>query len=221
MAMNKIGFAADADAGGPSPLRVLPANRMEQPAALRRSDYLETLRRAISGRKNVILFYHGLWRNEQTRRTVDPYGLACTRGTWFLVGHCHLRDAVRVFHVDRITGLEVNRFKPKTPDFDFPSDFRLSDHVTKHPWELRVHEPLEVTLRVQGPIADVFTAELGSGLEVVDEDHQSRAVKLTATHLEGLLPTILWYREKVRVLDPPELIEKVTASLRRLSAEAP
>lgn len=216
MALNKIGFAAGDARGGSASIRSLPANRMEQPAALRRKDYLESLRRAIAGRKSVILFYHSLWSDDKTRRTVDPYGLACTRGTWFLVGYCHLREAIRVFHVDRITGLEVNRFKPRSPDFAFPQGFRLDGYVSKHPWQLKLHEPREAVLRIESPAAEVFVTEAEIPPDRVERTDQALIVRLQTTFLQGLLPTILWHRDKLQVLEPPELVASTRAALQRL-----
>jgi predicted DNA-binding transcriptional regulator YafY len=35
-----------------------------------------------------------------------------------------------------------------------------------------------------------------------------------------LLPTLLWYRDKVRVLEPPELVEKMKDALSKISSGA-
>jgi proteasome accessory factor B len=221
LALNKIGYAAEE--GGSSnwtPYRVLPDNRLSHAVALRRKEYLESLRKAITNRKNVVLVYHGLWRDEKTQRTISPYGLVCRQGTWILVGHCHMRDAVRVFHVDRITGLEVNRFQPKTPDFEFPSGFKLDDCVAKRPWEIRAHDPITAVVRFVPPVAEAVVAELGSGAKKVEEEGDARILHLEVSYLDGLLPTLLWYRDKVRVLEPPELVEKMKDALSKISSGA-
>lgn len=219
LALNKIGYAAgEGKESGWYPYRVLPDNRFSQAVALRRKEYLESLRKSITGRKNVMLVYNGLWRDEKTQRTVSPYGLVCQQGTWILVGRCHLRDDVRVFHVDRITGLEVNRFQPKTPDFDFPSGFKLEDCVARHPWEIRAHDPLTAVVRFEAPVADVVVAELGAGVKKMEKDGDACILHLEVSYLDGLLPVVLWYRDKARVLEPPELVEKTKAALERLSS---
>ena len=40
---------------------------------------------------------------------------------------------------------------------------------------------------------------------------------LEVSYLDGLLPTVLWYRDKARVLEPPELVEKARAALGTIS----
>lgn len=221
LALNKIGYAAEeGESTGWYPYRVLPDNRLSHAVALRRKEYLESLRKAITARKNVVLVYHGLWRDEKTQRTVSPYGLVCRQGTWILVGRCHMRDAVRVFHVDRVTGLEVNRFQPKTPDFEFPSGFKLDDYVARHPWEIRAHDPVTAVVRFEAPMAEAVVAEVGSGVKKVEEEGDARILHLEVSYLDGLLPTVLWYRDKARVLEPPELVEKARAALEKMLSGA-
>lgn len=218
LALNKIGYASgEGEMSGWYPYRVMPDNRLSQAVALRRKEYLESLRRAVADRKNVVLVYHGLWRDEKTQRTVSPYGLVCRQGTWILVGRCQMREAVRVFHLDRITGLEMNRFQPKTPDFEFPTGFKLDDHVARHPWEIRAHDPVTAVVRFEAPVAEVLVAELGSQAKKVEEEGDARILHLEVSYLDGLLPTVLWYRDNARVLEPPELVEKARAALGKIS----
>src|SRR5690606_33852449 len=40
---------------------------------------------------------------EPTRRTVDPVQVLITNGQWYLQGWCHLRQAMRTFHLDRVS----------------------------------------------------------------------------------------------------------------------
>jgi predicted DNA-binding transcriptional regulator YafY len=42
-----------------------------------------------------------------TTRDVDPYGLVVHARRWYLVGHDHLRDAVRIYRADRITAVAL------------------------------------------------------------------------------------------------------------------
>jgi proteasome accessory factor C len=49
-----------------------------------------------------------------TTRTVDPVKVHIANGQWYLQGWCHLRQAMRTFHLDRV------------------SDVRLTDIVSTH-----------------------------------------------------------------------------------------
>ena len=42
-----------------------------------------------------------------TTRTVDPVKVHIADGQWYLQGWCHLREAMRTFHLDRVSDLEL------------------------------------------------------------------------------------------------------------------
>ena len=42
-----------------------------------------------------------------TTRTVDPVKVHIADGQWYLQGWCHLRQAMRTFHLDRVSDLEL------------------------------------------------------------------------------------------------------------------
>jgi len=42
-----------------------------------------------------------------TTRTVDPIKVHIADGQWYLQGWCHLREAMRTFHLDRVSRLEL------------------------------------------------------------------------------------------------------------------
>lgn len=44
---------------------------------------------------------------EPTTRTVDPVRVHITSGEWYLQGWCHLRHAMRTFHLDRVSDVAV------------------------------------------------------------------------------------------------------------------
>src|SRR5919202_1441822 len=55
---------------------------------------------AVQQQRRVQLRYQS--QRQETVRGVDPYGLVAHWDRWYLVGWCHLRQAVRVFRLDRI-----------------------------------------------------------------------------------------------------------------------
>lgn len=44
---------------------------------------------------------------DATSRTVDPAKVHIVDGQWYLQGWCHLREAMRTFHLDRVSDLEL------------------------------------------------------------------------------------------------------------------
>ena len=68
-------------------------------------------------------------------RQVDPYHLLFEGGQWYLVGHSHERDDVRVFRLSRIRGKVAYSTKAEH-DFQRPADFDPRGYANRIPWQL-------------------------------------------------------------------------------------
>ncbi|MFS0912644.1 helix-turn-helix transcriptional regulator [Microbacterium sp. 179-I 3D2 NHS] len=56
-----------------------------------------------------------------TTRTVDPVQILITNGQWYLQGWCHMREAMRTFHLDRVsepklTGIAITHGGDQVPE---------------------------------------------------------------------------------------------------------
>lgn len=60
------------------------------------------LNRACEKAQPIRILYYAPSTNETTDRRVDPYRLVEHHGTWYLLGWCHLRKALRIFALHRI-----------------------------------------------------------------------------------------------------------------------
>lgn len=45
----------------------------------------------------------------ETEREVDPYGVMHRDGHWYAAGHCHLREGMRLFRLDRVLQAQMLR----------------------------------------------------------------------------------------------------------------
>ena len=71
------------------------------------ADTLDELRKAVRNKRQVRIEYYTFYRDELTRRTVDPAAVFSQDGAWYLQAWCHQARDLRVFRVDRIGSLEV------------------------------------------------------------------------------------------------------------------
>lgn len=92
------------------------------------SAYARVAADAVTRRKRVRFDYTNA-RGERKRHEVEPYGVAFRRGRWYMVGRDVDIDEVRIYALVRASGLEPNTASPKTPDFEVPDDFSISDHL--------------------------------------------------------------------------------------------
>src|SRR5260221_1366905 len=142
---------------------------------------------------------------ERTERDVDPWGLAFRGGSWRLVAYCHLRQAQRVFAVDRIESLQVNEAKPNTADFDLPPGFDAGAAAGKKPWQWMGAPPRDVRLK------------FAPGSEALAERvFDSPSGKLEVSYLDGLVSQILSLGDRVWIESPPAPREKAVRALKTL-----
>lgn len=124
-----------------------------------------------------------------TTRTVDPVKVHIASGQWYLQGWCHLREAMRTFHLDRVSDLELTDI-PSTHAGDTAPDWfdtGTGDVVA------RVRFP-EVAAPLLGDYLDRATLERSGDtvvatMRVADE----LSLRRLATRRSGV----------VEVLDPP------------------
>ena len=167
---------------------------------------LRQLHEALRIRKRVRFRYHGIHRGRPTDRDLAPYGLLFQGGRWYLIGHDALRDDLRVFRLDRIETLEVNKKAQKTADYDVPPDFDLDAYRNRRPWELGAEDepPLEARLRFRFPVS--LWAERNALGRPIEEEKDGASVRRFAVHqVDPFLRWILSLGGDAEVLDPPEL----------------
>ena len=101
----------------------------------RRRRRCPSCRRPIADRKTVVFRYYSIGRDEELERTVDPYGLLLVGDEWYLIGLCHLRQAVRTFRLSRIRSRVT--YATRAPhDFAPPTEFDLAAYRDRPPWRL-------------------------------------------------------------------------------------
>ncbi|MBN1105477.1 MAG: transcriptional regulator [Deltaproteobacteria bacterium] len=85
---------------------------------------IERANEAATKRRTVEIVYYTMSRRKETKRKVDPYRVWFFNGTFYLIGHCHMRDEVRIFALDRVKMLhQMKEF------FDIPEGFSLEEFM--------------------------------------------------------------------------------------------
>jgi predicted DNA-binding transcriptional regulator YafY len=85
---------------------------------------LAVLTSAAQTQRRVRMRYRSA-ESSETERELDPYGLAYRGGCWYVVGHCHLRQGLRSFRLDRVRGVS-----PTETPFERPKKFDALRHLT-------------------------------------------------------------------------------------------
>ena len=99
------------------------------------SQRLAKIETAISRRKTIEFSYYSMQRDELSDRKVDPYHLVFRNGQFYLIGHSHERDDVRVFRLSRIRG-KVSYATKAEHDFAPREDFDRRDYASRADWQM-------------------------------------------------------------------------------------
>jgi predicted DNA-binding transcriptional regulator YafY len=156
---------------------------------------------AIYRRKRIEFEYYTMQTDDTALRKVDPYHLLFEGGQFYLVGHSHEREAVRVFRLSRIRGKVAYATKAEH-DFQRPADFDPREYAGRTPWQLG--DPVATAeIGVSDDVAWYVERQFGA------YGHLRENVFQTDYAIPRLVISwALGLREHARVLGPPELVDE-------------
>jgi predicted DNA-binding transcriptional regulator YafY len=182
-----------------------------------REERLAVLQAAIGQRRQVQIEYAATSnRGEVTERVVDPYAAIPYVKSWYLVGHCHLRGAVRLFKIDRIRDL-----RPLETRFAPPDDFDLAEFLARGWGIMRGVEgaPEEVVLRFRPPSANFVGEEVWHPAQQLHwEPNGSLLYRVRVVITPELQRWVYHYGRDVEVLAPDHLRKWVLAEAGSVAA---
>jgi len=214
-ALNKLNFVTAGERGArPCPRLVV---HLPSAGSQRQPGVLEDLGKALAARKEVQLHYRA-FDGQSTERLVAPYGLAYRRGAWFLVARCYLRNALRIFQVERITSLTINPNQPKVPDFSVPKDFDLQAAIGREPWEFAVHPAYEVKLLLSQEVALLAQSRFGARAKIEPAAGGAVLVRLSVTYGEAIVREVLRLAPHAQILEPRALRQRAVQAADRIAS---
>ena len=147
-------------------------------------------------------------------RQIDPYHGVRFEGDWYVVGHCHLRDAIRTFSLARMVTARKGRERFALPaHFDFRRLF--GSHFGIHWGEGEV----EVRIRFAAQAAAYVRERQWHPSQAIDEQPDgSLILTLTVNHLLELKRWILSWGDTAQVLAPTALADDLRETARRMTA---
>ncbi|ACL67383.1 transcriptional regulator protein-like protein [Anaeromyxobacter dehalogenans 2CP-1] len=162
---------------------------------------LDKLVDAWERRRTVTLEYLRIATGEVVRRDVDVYGWGRRRGEWIFAGHCHLRDAERVFYLSRVRALKVNA-RRRDP-YRIPATFDVRRWTRQQIWDYDVHPPREAVIRFRGSLARV-AGQLLPAARLRPDAEGGRVARLEVRNLRGLVRQALAWGPEAELLEPAE-----------------
>lgn len=163
------------------------------------------LEEAVSERR-TIAFAYASHRGETSRR-LDPYGIVFWKGSWYVVGHCHLRAAIRSFRADRIMQASL------TDDgFERPDGFSAKDWLMQGllPDVQNEGGTIEITVcGIRGALDELCQHWL-FGHALIARNEKRAHFRIDAEAAFKYVPYFLLpYGRAIRVEEPAALVERM------------
>jgi proteasome accessory factor C len=181
------------------------------------SQRLAKVETAIFRRKTIVFEYYTMGRDAEEQRKVDPYHLLFRGGQFYLVGHSHERDAVRVFRLSRIRG-KVGYASKAEHDFPPPEGFDPRGYATRTDWQLgdtidtaRIWIAPQIDWLVERHYGHAGTVTPAA--EVDDAPDEGTVFETVYGDERQIVSWALGLGERARILGPSELNERAAECL--------
>ncbi len=171
------------------------------------SQRLAKIETAIFRNKTITFDYYTMARDATGTRKVDPYHLLFQGGQFYLLGHAHERDALRVFRLSRIQGKVAYATKSEHDFKGRPAGFDPRAYANRAVWQFgEADETAEIWIseriawqieRHFGRFGRVHPAAGANPGDIVFETRYADRRQLATWALR--------LGEHARVLGPPEL----------------
>jgi len=171
--------------------------------------------RAIDNQKVVNIDYARTRDGKLCQREVEPYGLVCRHGNWYLVGFCRRQQARRIYLLDQVKRLKV----VENSVFKRPPDFSLKN-VFGHAWGIwnidddQLGKTETVRLKVVKGVAERFHAvSFHDSQKVTSLADGGAEVSFAVTGAGEMIPWLMSWGQAVQVLEPQWLRDMIIEGL--------
>lgn len=160
---------------------------------------------ALVERRQIAVNYFGRARNTPTERTVSPLRLTFYRSNWYLAAWCHHVDDLRIFALDRITGVRALHERAAEPDLT-AIEPRLETAYGIFEGEADRVAKLRFSPTVSRWVSDERWHPKQRSQSMPDG---GLVLEVPYHHMMELMMDVLRYGPDVEVLAPPELRQAV------------
>ncbi|HSF56409.1 MAG TPA: YafY family protein [Algoriphagus sp.] len=167
-----------------------------------KDEHLRVILDALSSKRLLAMNYTTFAEEITSSRNVECVGLYYALEQWYLIGWCRLRRDYRTFRLDRI-----NSLKTLDETYDPHAHPTLKDYIDK----VRSTENL-IQIVVSVPFStEKYLREQKYNQGFVMEKRLEDHVEMTfmTSSLEGFVRWIIMMADKVRIISPPEVKERM------------
>jgi len=174
-----------------------------------KTEELDDLFQAVSDLRPLTLLYRSAGKDQDERITIHPYALVLYRDSIYCVGYHADRGEVRTLLLDRMRDTQA----AITERFELPADFNIDDYfqgefgiwksTTKHKVVIDFDQQGAEYVRMRKVHPTQKLAAIAGGVRLT----------MTVGNLRELTSWVLEWGRRAKVVEPPELVERVREEL--------
>lgn len=169
----------------------------------------EAVSSGLSKNRTVAVSYRKPGGKTSTARRIDPYHLVRYQGEWYLIGHCHRRDAIITFAMSRIEKATL-----LDHSFIIPEEFEHARYAGSHSGIFSGEHDIPVKIRFSKEHAPyVLEREWYPRQSVTRKKDGSVVLGFAVRHLYEVKRWILSWGSGAKALSPKELADSVQEDL--------
>ena len=174
-------------------------------------DIIHPVSDAILKKRRIEIIYYTMSRRKMSQRRVAPYKIWFHDGTFYLIGHCSLKDEVRIFALDRIKMIRVTE-----EAFSMPGDFDV-DAFMGDSFGVFVGDPVRVKIWFTADIAGYISEKVWhASQEIHVQEDGSVVLEAEVAGTDEIKFWVLRWGANAMVLAPESLQAQIRTEAARM-----
>jgi predicted DNA-binding transcriptional regulator YafY len=177
------------------------------------TEHLFGLLHAIKNNLQIRFNYHKYWENEVSIRIAEPLALKEFKNRWYVISKDLKDSKIKSFALDRISEFEITK-----KHFRFPKEFNVNDYYRNCFGIISPDEGQKLQEVILSFDPDqgkyIKSLPLHDSQEILLDNDNELQIRLFIYITHDFLMEILSYGDKVKVIEPENMIAELKTSLK-------
>ena len=171
---------------------------------------LDDLFQAVADLRPLSLLYRSRGKEQDERVTIHPYAMVFHRDAIYCVGYHTARGEIRTLLVDRMKDTQC----ATQERFELPKDFSVDDYFQGEFGIWRSNEKHKVVIEFDSPAIEyIRTRRVHPTQRLTMAPGGKARLSMTIGELTPVVSWVLEWGPRARVIEPPELVQRVASQL--------
>ncbi len=164
---------------------------------------------AIKNANHIYFYYYDLtirkrrkYRHKKKKYCVIPYAVVNQNGRYYCIGYSEEIERFSIYRIDKIDELEKDEEVLRKENFDV-------DHFLQSSFHMYKGEPQTITCEFAQEMSNAVLDQFGTNYIVKDVGEDTFTISISTAITPTLISWIMQYGNKVKVIGPEELKEKL------------